>query len=62
MKNMIKVRPWKLHKCLGSFNMLTVEGCSKTHLFRQLSNYAFGSLFFLKCLNLMETLEMDQQI
>ena len=50
------------HKCLGHFNMLTVDGSSETWLFREWSNEIFHNvsyrkkigyddlLFFRKCL------------
>ena len=45
---MIKELPWKFHKCLGPFNMLTVEGCSDTVLFSELSNQVLDTRYFRK--------------
>ena len=43
-KKLVKELSWRFHKCLEPFNMLTIEGCYETGLFKHLSNYAFHSL------------------
>ena len=42
--NLMKVLSWRFHKCLGPSNMLTVEWCYETRLFRHLFNHAFHNL------------------
>ena len=39
---------WRFHKCLGHFNMLTVEGCSETVLFGEWSDQVWDSRKFWK--------------
>ena len=46
MKNLIKVLSCWFHKCLGLFNMLTVQECSEAGLFRHFFNHVFRSLQF----------------
>ena len=41
---MIKLRPFRFHKCLGRFHMLTVKGCSETALSKHSFNRVFHSL------------------
>ena len=43
-KNIIKVPSCWFHKYLAPFNMLAVEGCSETAVFREWSNQVFDSL------------------
>ena len=47
-KNLIEVLSWKIHKFLGSINMLTFQWCYETGLFRHLSNHAFHNLWLRK--------------
>ena len=44
----MKVLLYRFHLGSGAFNMLTVEGSSKTGLLRRLSNPVFRSLWFQK--------------
>ena len=43
-KNMTTLLPSIFHQCSAAFNILTVVGCTKTGLFRQLGNHVFRSL------------------
>ena len=60
-KKVIEVLSWRFHKCLGHFNMLTVEGCSETTFLERAqtksltvcnfeNTLAMTILFFKKCL------------
>ena len=42
--NSMKVLSWKFHKCFGPSNMLAVEWCCETGLFRHLGNHAFYNM------------------
>ena len=42
--NLMKVLPWRFHKCLGPSYMLTAEWCYQTGLFRYSCNLAFHNL------------------
>ena len=48
IKHIMKVLSCRIYKSLGSFNMLTVKGCSETVFFREWSNQIFDSLYFPK--------------
>ena len=45
---MINVGLGRFHKCLGRFEMLTFQGCSKAGRFKHLSKHVFHSLQFQK--------------
>ena len=45
---MIKVPSCRFLKCLGSFDMLTVDGCFETALFGEVPDQVFDSLQFRK--------------
>ena len=48
LKNITKVLSCRIYKSLGTFNLLTVKGCSETVFFRERSNQVFDSLYFPK--------------
>ena len=48
IKNIMKVLSCRIYKSLGTFNMLTVKGCSETGFFREWSKQVFDSLYFPK--------------
>ena len=48
LKNLVKVRSFRLQQCFNQFLIFSVEGSSKTRLFRHLSNDVFWSPWLRK--------------